>query len=247
MLRKWRSLWIKRVVLRFKQVYLHIDPAITEPLLSLFTTWSLINFCQLNGALIFVCTKWTDGVWSRFNVLSATLSCWLCQFNLRLNWAVYQSHAGTPRIEQSDTSLRPTVCPFNYTSTELQPFYPYICLTNPVSTDMLHYCPAVCGKTREMCLMYHIGMWRVNRICVDFLLIVLICGLRVCHPLHQHRWKDLIYFIRKKNRVICSGLDEISLYIIIWFLTQWPAPIIAVLTVHIVIVLDLFCFSATWF
>ena len=38
-------------------------------------------------------------------------------------------------------------------------------------------CCSLLGKRREMCLLYHIVRWRVNRICVDFLLIVLTWGL----------------------------------------------------------------------
>lgn len=60
---------------------------------------------------------------------------------------------------------------------------------------MLHYGAAgIRCKMREMCLTYHIVMWSVNRICVDFLLIVLIWGLRsVAPPPAQMEGPVLLY------------------------------------------------------
>lgn len=48
-----------------------------------------------------------------------------------------------------------------------------------VQMCLTSFCAVVhCGEKRgEMCLLCHIVRWRVNRICVDFLLIVLTWGL----------------------------------------------------------------------
>lgn len=45
------------------------------------------------------------------------------------------------------------------------------------SLKTLLCCCSLLGEVGEMCLLYHIVRWRVNRICVDFLLIVLTWGL----------------------------------------------------------------------
>lgn len=64
-----------------------------------------------------------------------------------------------------------------------------------------------------MCLLYHIVRWRVNRICVDFLLIVLTWGLG-SDPLTgavQMERPVLLYQPKKKKkyRDSCVRLDQI--------------------------------------